>query len=75
MSCKIPRRSFLKVSGCLMLGSAVSGLLCGAGDPAEGGAAVPTVGGLRVNYVRAFAKDLFPCSETAVTAERLPLPA
>lgn len=57
MSCKIPRRSFLKVSGCLMLGSAVSGLLCGAGDPAEGGAAVPTVGGLRVNYVRAFAKD------------------
>ena len=40
-----------------MLGSAVSGLLCGAGDPAEGGAAVPTVGGLRVNYVRAFAKD------------------
>lgn len=57
MSCKISRRSFLKVSGCLMLGSAVSGLLCGAGDPAEGGAAVPTVGGLRVNYVRAFAKD------------------
>ena len=54
---KISRRSFLKVSGCLMLGSAVSGLLCGAGDPAEGGAAVPTVGGLRVNYVRAFAKD------------------
>ena len=39
MSCKISRRSFLKVSGCLMLGSAVSGLLCGAGDPAEGGAA------------------------------------
>ncbi len=103
MSCKISRRSFLKVSGCLMLGSAVSGLLCGAGDPAEGGAAVPTVGGLRVNYVRAFAKDygnnfrqmeihlnientiplrpisikktLFPCSETAVTAESLPLPA
>ena len=35
MSCKIPRRSFLKVSGCLMLGSAVSGLLCGAGDPAD----------------------------------------
>ena len=57
MSCKISRRSFLKVSGCLMLGSAVSGLLCGAGDPVEGGAAVPTVGGLRVNYVRAFAKD------------------
>ena len=57
MSCKISRRSFLKVSGCLMLGSAVSGLLCGAGAPAEGGAAVPTVGGLRVNYVRAFAKD------------------
>ena len=57
MSWKISRRSFLKVSGCLMLGSAVSGLLCGAGDPAEGGAAVPTVGGLRVNYVRAFAKD------------------
>ena len=57
MSCKISRRSFLKVSGCLMLGSAVSGLLCGAGDPAEGGAAVPTVGGLQVNYVRAFAKD------------------
>lgn len=57
MSCKISRRSFLKVSGCLMLGSAVSGLLCGAGDPADGGAAVPTVGGLRVNYVRAFAKD------------------
>ena len=57
MSCKISRRSFLKVSGCLMLGSAVSGLVCGAGDPAEGGAAVPTVGGLRVNYVRAFAKD------------------
>lgn len=28
MSCKISRRSFLKVSGCLMLGSAVSGLLC-----------------------------------------------
>ena len=55
MSCKIPRRSFLKVSGCLMLGSAVSGLLCGAGDPAEGGAAVPTVGGLRVTYVRACA--------------------
>ena len=76
MSCKISRRSFLKVSGCLMLGSAVSGLLCGAGDPAEGGAAVPTVGGLRVNYVRAFAKEtLFPCSETAVTAESLPLPA
>lgn len=39
MSCKISRRSFLKVSGCLMLGSAVSGLLCGAGDPAE--AALP----------------------------------
>lgn len=57
MSCKISRRSFLKVFGCLMLGSAVSGLLCGAGDPAEGGAAMPTVGGLRVNYVRAFAKD------------------
>ena len=57
MSCKISRRSFLKVSGCLMLGSAVSGLLCGAGDPVEGGAAVPTVGDLRVNYVRAFAKD------------------
>ena len=57
MSCKISRRSFLKVSGCLMLGSAVSGLLCGAGDPADGGAAVPTVGGLRVNYIRAFAKD------------------
>ena len=57
MSCKISRRSFLKVSGCLMLGSAVSGLLCGAGAPAEGGAAVPTVGGLRVNYIRAFAKD------------------
>lgn len=57
MSWKISRRSFLKVSGCLMLGSAVSGLLCGAGDPVEGGAAVPTVGGLRVNYVRAFAKD------------------
>ena len=54
---KMSRRSFLKVSGCLMLGSAVSGLLCGAGDPADGGAAVPTVGGLRVNYVRAFAKD------------------
>ena len=27
MSCKISRRSFLKVSGCLMLGSAVSGLV------------------------------------------------
>ncbi len=49
MSCKISRRIFLKVSGCLMLGAAVSGLLCGAGDPAEGGAAVPTVGGLRVS--------------------------
>lgn len=64
---------------------------------------MPTVGGLRVNYVRAFAKDygnnfrqmeihlnientnssaayfnqenFVPCSETAVTAEKEPLPA
>ena len=51
------RRAFLKGTGTLALAAAASGLLCGAGDPAEGGAAVPTVGGLRVNYVRAFAKD------------------
>lgn len=52
------RRAFLKGTGTLALAAAASGLLCGAGDPAEGGAAVPTVGGLRVNYVRAFGQGL-----------------
>lgn len=52
------RRAFLKGTGTLALAAAASGLLCGAAEaPAETAPAAETVGGLRVNYVRAFAKD------------------